>query len=199
MKNISGKYFGFCSPCIFFLYIAVVLSCQNNNKKTLETKTQEEGQIVGKIFQIPDSIQVFAPFEGYLLDSNEMFNSKIRIYSYLNVSCATCLDEIAKWNVIANEAKIYKVPVILILQSKDRYEILKYLIEQKQLKPFAYPFVFDLKKGYFKVNKFLNESERLYTVLTNEKNKILWSGDPIYADSVKNNLLTKLAQLSKKM
>lgn len=168
---------------IIISYFSLVL-CSNflfSCKWTQQDKAEEEKvEIVGigKTLLLPDSLETYKPFQGYLLDSNKMLNAPLKIYSHVNVSCSTCLEDIAKWDKLVKE---YKVPVILICESKDNFELLKYFCEQGDIKGFAFPFFLDLKGQYVKKNTFVYTHAGFKTVLTDQSNKILFAGDPIHS------------------
>lgn len=184
--------------CVLICPIANI-SCQNSHKENNSNHSQNtsERSLQTKKLIIVDDIQVLRVTEEHVLDSSEMFNSPYRVFSYVNVSCATCLDEIKQWNSLAKSLTLYNVPVILYLQSKDRYELLKYLIEKQRLASYSYPFVLDINNNYFKQNSMLNEEKRLYTVLVNIDNEILWIGDPLHSKNDRQKLLQIIENQSK--
>lgn len=186
ISTMYNKTFSFSRFCLSITYLVIcsapIISC-NNNQNTSSNSIQ------GEIFTIIDDVQIFKGPEEHILDSSDMFNSSLRVFSYVNVSCATCLNEIKKWDSLAKSLSRYDTPIILYLQSKDRYELLKYLIEEDRLAPFSYPFVLDTNNNYFIQNSMLNEGKRLYTVLVNKDNEILWTGDPIHSENDQQKLI----------
>jgi len=75
--------------------------------------------------------------------------------------------------------------------------LLKYLIEKQRLASYSYPFVLDINNNYFKQNSMLNEEKRLYTVLVNIDNEILWIGDPLHSKNDRQKLLQIIENQSK--
>lgn len=197
-----NKIFSFSRYCLFITYLLIcsvsTISCQNLRKSdSNNSQTKSNTSIQGQHFNIVDDARIFTDTGDYILDSTDMFNSSLRVFSYVNVSCATCLDEIRNWNSLAKSLAQYNTPIILYLQSKDRYELLKYLIEENRLAPYSYPFVLDINNNYFTQNSILSEEKRLYTVLVNKDNEILWVGDPIHSENDQQTLIQVIADQSK--
>lgn len=200
-KTMYNKAFSFYRYCLFVAYLLIcsvlTISCQNLRKNDSNNSQRKSNiSIEGKNFNIVEDVRIFTDTGNYILDSSDMFNSSLRVFSYVNVSCATCLDEIRNWNSLAKSLAQHNTPIILYLQSKDRYELLKYLIEESRLAPYSYPFVLDINNNYFKQNSMLSEEKRLYTVLVNKDNEILWVGDPIHSENDQQKLIQAIADQS---
>lgn len=169
-----------------------VLSCKD--KVNPEVKIIVENNI-GKKFIIPDSLIAYNPFTNYIADSIGISNASFKIYSKINASCGTCISKINNWNKIANEFKKYGVPVILICQSDENFELIKYFCESGEIESFPYPFFIDKRNELTELNDFMKKVVGFETVLTNRENKIIALGDPlrfekikkIYLDEIKKN------------
>lgn len=197
IRAMYNKIFSLSRFCLFIICSVSALSCQNHQKSNSgNDQSRSNNSIQGEVFTIIDGVEVFTSMEKHILDSSGMFNSSLRVFSYVNVSCATCLNEIKKWDSLAKSLSQYDTPIILYLQSKDRYELLKYLIEDNRLAPFSYPFVLDKNNDYFLQNSMLSEAKRLYTVLVNKDNEILWAGDPIHSENDQQKLTQIIADQS---
>ena len=157
-----------------FFTICSLSNCNIGNKQSSDTALSNKK--IEKFIQ-PDSLITYKPFALTNLDSSEIANSRLKIYSFIDASCSTCLERINNLKLVASEIKNYKIPVILIVQSEDNYELLKYLCEQKNIDKFPYPFYFDVKGQFFVRNKFLSPNRNGHTVLTDKDNNILASGD----------------------
>jgi hypothetical protein len=170
---------------LFYLLIFITLfsNCSSNTKKS---KNINEITNTGKKLMLPDSLVLYKPFNDIIIDSNKIVNSTLKIYSYMNVSCPSCLSSIKEWKNIASELKGYNIPIILICQSEDNYELFKYLCEKKDIAKFPFPFYFDVKNQFFIRNKFLTPNPNTHTVLTDKNNKILVSGDLTLSDKIKD-------------
>jgi len=189
------------SPVFFLqqacmLFILVLFSNCNN--------TGEREQGVNKITNkadtlfLPDSMVVYSPFHKGKLDSAQIANSALKVYSFVDVSCPSCLTNIKNWNKFASTLKEYNVPVILICQSEDNYELLKHLCENKRISEFPFPFYFDVKKQFFALNKLLSPSPNQHTVLTDKNNRILMSGDLTLTETTRKAYLDTIKNLSLK-
>ncbi|HBJ01312.1 MAG TPA: hypothetical protein DDY89_11640 [Lysinibacillus sp.] len=110
---------------------------------------------MGKLYEkadtikLPNNLIVYNPFNRSVLDSNQIANSTFKIYSFIDVSCPSCLTNLQNWNKVASELSKYKVPIILVCQSEDNFELIKYLCEKKDIPEFPFPFYFDDQKQFF--------------------------------------------------
>jgi hypothetical protein len=89
----------------------------------------------------------------------------------------------------------FAVPVILICQSKDNFELIKYFCEQGDVKKFAFPFFLDTKNEFLDKNSFIDESTRFHVILTDSLNKILLFGDPTKSKKVMEQYLNVMKKL----
>ena len=169
-----------------FFTICLLSNCSTGNEQSSDNAFSNKK--IEKFTQ-PDSLIIYKPFALTSLDSNEIANSTLKIYSFIDASCSTCLASINNWKFMASEIKNYKVPVILIVQSEDNYELLKYLCEKKNIDEFPYPFYFDVKGQFFVRNKFLSRNRNGHTVLTDKNNNILASGDMTLSKKVKEQYM----------
>ncbi|MDP3441913.1 MAG: hypothetical protein Q8T08_03550 [Ignavibacteria bacterium] len=176
---------------ILLLCICSVISCKNekNRKKSLESVVEN---CLGKKLILPDSLIVYAPFPNCIADSMDISKASFKIYSHINASCPTCIGDIVLWDSITSDFSKYKVPIILICESKDNFELVKYLHETGGIKSFSYPLFFDRKKEYLTQNKFMNESQHFETVLTDNENNILLLGNPIRSKEMRDMYLKKI-------
>jgi len=104
---------------------------------------------------IPDSLSTYIPLPCYLADSAEMFNANLKVYSHINASCATCVKNIKLWNDVIRVLNEYNVPVILICDSRDNFELIKYIYESGAIEELLYPLFFDYNKDYINKNDFM--------------------------------------------
>lgn len=178
---------------IFVFFVNTTISCQNreNQEKEALLKSVVEN-CLGKKLMIPDSLRIYAPFFNYIADSVQLSNAKYKIYSHINVSCPTCIHDIKLWNNIITDFEKLNVPVILICESDDNYELFKYILETKEIRTFSYPFFFDMKRDFYKQNKFMKESPHFETVLTDRENNILLLENPIRSQEMKAMYLNEI-------
>ncbi len=165
---------------VFIFFVSSTMSCQNREtqEKEAHLKSVVENWLNKKLI-IPDSLTIYAPFLNYIADSVQLSNAKIKIYSHINASCPTCIRDIELWNNIIPNFEKLKVPIILICESDDNFELFKFMCDKREIKSFSYPFFFDLKRAFYKQNKFMKESTHFETVLTDSDNNILLLGNPI--------------------
>lgn len=178
---------------ILIIFATLTISCQNkeNQKREAHLKSVIEN-CLGKKLIIPDSLRIYAPFHNYIADSVQLFNAKFKIYSHINASCPTCVRDILLWNNIIPDFEKLKAPVILICESDDNFDLFKHIIESGEIKSFSYPFFFDLKRDFYRQNKFMKESPQFETVLTDRDNTILLLGNPIRSKEMKDIYLNEI-------
>lgn len=171
---------------MLFACLYSITDCKNKETKAKEASLKSVVEnCIGKKLILPDSLSAYKPFTNYIADGVEMANAAIKIYSHINASCPTCIRDIVLWNSIIPYFSKYKVPVILVCESKDNFELVKYFHESGEIKSFSYPLFFDLKNEYIKSNKFMKESQQFETVLTDKENNILLLGNPIRSKEMK--------------
>lgn len=190
MKTISIR-----SLLNIFYILFICLSCQNSQPLSAYTKMDHsKDSLKTNFFTMPDGIQVYTPFGNYLLDSARLQErSSFKIYSYINGSCPSCIEDITKWRDVVPEFMKFNVPVILIFHSKDNFELIKYLCESKKIEPFPFPFFLDYKEQFYKQNTFLKEfdSEKA-TLLVDKTNKIVVMGNPLHSKKIKEQYYLEL-------
>jgi hypothetical protein len=181
--KIDRKLYG---AIYLFFTISLLTNCNTGNKQSSDIAFNNKKS---EKFTLPDSLITYKPFTLTSLDSNEMANSTLKIYSFIDASCSSCLASINNWKLVASEIESYKIPIILIIQSEDNYELLKYLCEKKNIDNFPFPFYFDVKQQFFVRNKFLNPNRNGHTVLADKDNNILASGDMTLSKKTKEQYL----------
>ncbi|MEJ5995227.1 hypothetical protein WG904_12430 [Pedobacter sp. Du54] len=185
------------SMMLFILSCACLCySCKGKSSLGNAKEGKPEVIGIGKILMLPDSMEVYRPFPNYLLDSGKINQSTLKIYTFINVSCSTCLEDIEKWSRLNSKLRKYNVPIVVICESKDKFEVFKYFCEQGTIKKFPYPFFLDLKNEYVKKNPFVFTHAGFKTLLTNQENKILLAGDPIHFESKEKEYLSVLSKYS---
>ena len=134
----------------------------------------------GKLLILPKHIEIFNPYLPKLPDSSLLSGSKTKIYTLVNASCSTCLLQLKEWDDFeTNINKQKDVQVIVVCESDDNFQLIKYLFESKKMDKIHLPLVLDLDNKFISFNASLLSSEDDLTVLTDSNNKILLSGNPI--------------------
>lgn len=178
------KAFKFFSNFTYLFFTIILFTkCTEENKEAKQTIVYKQHTIL-----LPDSLVIYNPFKTKI-DSTEIAKSPLKIYSFIDVSCPSCLSSFKKWKSFVNQKREFNIPVILICQSEDNYELLKYLCEEKDIPELPVPFYFDTKNQFFKKNKFLNAAPNEHTVLVDENNLVLLKGDPTLSENIKKSYL----------
>lgn len=182
----------------FFLYTGTFLfiSC----KYDIESKSTDpvvemtvKDSLIGKIINLPDSMETYSPNKKDIyLDSAQLFHATFKIFAFINVSCVSCIPDIAKWDSIAPIFMEHGVPVILICDAKDNFEYVKYLFEQKIIRTYRFPLFFDTRNVFYKKNLFIRQDLAHQTVLTDVNNKIIATGSAIYSNEIKEHYLQRI-------
>ena len=149
-------------------------------------------QTLGKKLNLPNELELYEPFSEFIIDSSEIANSKLKIYTHINASCESCISKIKLWNSLAPTFSEYKIKIIIICSSKDNFELINHLIKSGEVEDFAFPLFFDLENKYLNLNGFMNEVEQFETVLTDTENNILLMGNPIYSNEMKDLYLKEI-------
>jgi len=170
---------------ILLIFVAMVInSCnEKHNKKTINSFKAIIDNNLGKKIKLPDSLILHKPF----LNSNNQFASdtKMKVYSHIDASCGTCIESLKAWNNLIPEFNKQKVKVYLICSSDDRFDLLKYYFESKEIDNFSYNLYFDYNNDYLIKNEFMFESRNFETVLVDENGTILVIGNPNYSKKIK--------------
>ncbi|MEN6457037.1 MAG: hypothetical protein ABFD10_22520 [Prolixibacteraceae bacterium] len=174
----------FIKPLTLIVLISSNVSCvnQSQEKKAIESLVQN---CLGRKLLLPDSLVVYSPFNQYFMDSLEITRAYLKVYSYINASCPTCIEDISSWNEITPLFNKNNVPVVLVCGSKDNFELIKYFHETGVINEFSFPLFFDINQQYLVKNNFMKESQHLQTVLVDGENNILLLGNPIHSMRIK--------------
>lgn len=173
-QNLKRRIRAFLYLPYLVASMSLVLSCSNINKNQ-----KNDDPIKNEMLMLPDSLIVYGSFTKKHTDTGLVLPSSFKIYSFIDASCPSCLTDIKNWNKIALEFDRNDVQIILICQSQDNYELLKYLFEKNSLPELSFPLYFDVNNQFFVRNKFLSPAPNHHTVLTDKNNNILVFGDLI--------------------
>lgn len=157
---------------ILLLSFYILTSCTNsinnsNNKKELIKY---------------DSLEIYNPF-NVELEKIKKTNS-FTIITYINVSCASCLAEISKWNTFYKKINKDQTNIEMICYSKDNFEYFKFLCETKQINDTKNIFYLDRKRIFEENNSFLDLKNSDQTVLLNKNNNVLAGGNPLHSAEI---------------
>lgn len=170
--------------CMVGMLCCSIISCKKdevNPKQAALKKVIDKN--LGTELKLPKDLTLYTPFSNYKADSTQIAQADLKIYSHVNTSCGTCVQNITKWNTTALNFSKYNVPVILMCTSKDNFELIRFLCETKEVKSFPYPFFLDAQKDFVDSNGFMREHEHLETVLTDKNGNILVMGNPTHSEN----------------
>lgn len=152
----------------------VFASCSNGNKHS--------DDYLDKTIVFPDDLEIY---NSILQKSDFLSGSKssqLKIFTVINVSCATCILKLDKWESFLSEMKecSRKVLLIPVCTSEDKFEMIKFLFENNRVGKVSYPLLLDSTGSFIKLNKqqFTDDMQGI-AVLTNSDNKVLLTGNPI--------------------
>ncbi|MDI9312513.1 MAG: redoxin domain-containing protein [Limnohabitans sp.] len=165
---------------IFFLLF--VFSC-NQNKKIDAIDTKQ--------INLTDSLEIYNPTKISLTNKKQVLeNPSHKVYTYLNVSCSSCLFELNEWSTIAQKFKELNTEVIFICYSKDKFQYFKYLYEDDQIKRLPFPFLLDSNDIFLRNNSMFKKYELGQVFLTDASGKIILNGNIIHSENLLNKYLT---------
>ncbi len=179
MKNKSIK------NIMILLCVFSIISCdkkQNKAKVNLFKATINNN--LGKKLIVPDSLVLYNPFPSST-KGKVMLNSKLKIYSHIDASCGTCIESLKAWNNLIPKFNKKNIEVILICSSDNKFELLKYYFESKEIENFSHFLFLDYKNYFMNKNTFMTESKNFETVLTDNNGKILLLGNPNFSSKIK--------------
>ena len=172
-------------PWIAAATMAMVFSSCNTAKEKGKTQT----------ILLPAQAEVYNPYGERSANASRLKSPHARIYTAVNVSCATCLLSLENWDHFQTEIAQYHVPVIPICRSKDGFETLKFLFENNKIEKIHLSLILDLKNAFIQQNKGLAGDRDELTVLVDANDQVLLSGDPIYDESTKDKFIKKIQEI----
>jgi hypothetical protein len=142
--------------------IMLQLSCSDDKKKPDE--------ILQTAFI--DSMEVYNVPENF--NTAGYREKPFRLYTCINVSCASCIEKIYIWDSIyLNMKESPKLAFVPIAQTKDNFETFKYLFENETIKNVRIPFFLDGNGEFTSNNQNLIGNRFDFMLLTDSNNKVL--------------------------
>lgn len=143
--------------------------------------------------QAPKNIDFYNQYLSDSLHANITLDTvkQLKLYTTINVSCATCLQKFEKWDrFYAGLGELNKkVAIIPVCYSADKFESLKYLFESKKLPAIKIPLVLDVDNSFVRQNLSLWKKHGDFTVLTDSENNVILIGEPIENEKDKNDFI----------
>jgi hypothetical protein len=164
--------------CCLLLNALLLWSCSH----------QKKGDGEGVKIVMPTNIEVYNPFiadihDQYARDEHKQF----KIYTLINVSCATCLLKLEKWDRFQSQNPGFsKVAIIPVCYSEDHFEQLKFVFENQKISPIRLPLVLD--DSFAIRNKALVNPEN-FTALADAEDHVLLTGRLLGKDNDRKKFL----------
>lgn len=174
---------------VLFVLVALT-SCKNRFEREAESIVKEW---TGKtIVNIPDSNYIV--HNGKTLDTCSLAKSELMIVSYINRSEATsCMLHLHDWEKFISYIDSLtnkQVKCALIANPENKYEFIDILEKYG----FKHPIYIDEKDDFNKANHFPSKMS-FHTFLVDNKNKVIFIGNPINSKGVRESYINLLAEL----
>jgi hypothetical protein len=143
-------------------FVMLQFSCKN--EKQQKTEVLNAASL--------DSMEVYNAPAGF--NTAGYLKKPYRLYTCINVSCASCIEKVNIWDSIyLNLGKSPQVAFIPIAQTKDNFEVFKYLFENGAIKNVQIPFFLDGNNEFTRSNQQLIGNQFDFLLLTDSDNKVL--------------------------
>ena len=183
---------------ILSVFILLFFSCLGGDQEKqtqIKRLTHIVKESIGKKLIVPEGLRIYNP---HLLDvdSTLISQSKVKIYSSLDITCSTCIDIMKQWDAESQKFNEFNVPLIFIARSDDDFFLFKYSYEDTRTIPkFNFPLFLDYKDDFFRQNEFMAHNKSFETVLTNQDNEIILIGNPLSSDEMMSLYLDKINEV----
>jgi hypothetical protein len=173
-------------PAVFLAAFLPILYAYSGSGK-IERKN-DPFLIDTAVIRLPPDFQLYKPSGHPIHDTifSVMNEPKKKIVTYVNVSCSSCLVELAEWAKLATAFAKSNVSVIMVLYSKDNFQYFKYLCEQGSIPAFNIPFILDIKNEFVRYNSSSQDLIAGIPCLVDERNGIILSGDPLHSEKMRD-------------
>ncbi|PZR22449.1 MAG: hypothetical protein DI535_26140 [Citrobacter freundii] len=146
----------------------LLLSC-NNDQQALKSRPKET-----TILNIAalDTVEVYNTPDGF--DAVAYRKKPFRLYTSINVSCASCIAKVNTWDSIYRSmGETPQLALIPVAQTEDNFEVFKYLFENGTIKSVEIPFFMDGNNEFRNSNRQLIGNQFDFLLLTDSTNKVL--------------------------
>lgn len=148
-------------------FVMLQVSCTDKKQKPAETLN---ATVLNTSYL--DSMEVYNVPENF--NAAGYLKKPYRLYTCINVSCASCIEKVYIWDSIClNIGKSPQVAFIPIAQTKDNFEVFKYLFEDSTIKNVRIPFFLDGNSEFTSRNQKLIGNRFDFLLLTDSDNKVL--------------------------
>lgn len=117
---------------LFIAVLLLLLSCKQSPKQ------------LGAVLKVSslDSMEVFNAGSNFNISN---YKSKpYKLFTSINVSCASCIEKVEIWNRIIKNINADKIAFFPIAHTKDNFETFKYLFQSGSIKNVQIPFFLDI-------------------------------------------------------
>lgn len=168
--------------------ILILSSCSNIAKEPSEFVAKQQ-------VALPNDLEVY----NSSLQLNQVTSGKskfqFKIFTAVNTSCATCLAKIEQWEQFSQDAnKCAKTLVVPVCNSKDKFEMLKFLIETKIDRKLNVTLLLDSSNSFQKLNPELASATTGLSVLTDAANSVLFTGNPTETPTDRQRFIDKICE-----
>lgn len=164
----------------YIVIIFLALSCQENTNIS-----QGKGTI-----EIPAKNNLHLYRSGAIVDTSTIIVKKYNIFTYINASCASCLPKFEILNNLYAKIKQKKdISFYCISYSKDNFELLKFLVEDRKINIPKYDIVLHPEKMQEKPEIVAKLN---ITFITDRNLNILYEADLVDHPETFETLIDKL-------
>ncbi len=174
---------------LIFIILLIFFSCRQDREPDKATPAS--------FVRLPGDFEIYNSELGKksFIPGNTGYS--LKLFTTINVSCATCLLNLEKWKLFYKEAtKCNKILLVPVCYTKDNFEILKFLFEEKKISGIEFPLLLDSVGTFTEMNKQFGGETSGMSVITNAANKILFSGNPMDSETVRKRFLEFICNFS---
>ena len=173
---------------LLWLILGITLSCSNISQNTSRASQ--------KRIKLPENFEIYNSELKKTEFAAGNKNFPLRIFTTINVSCATCIQKLAEWEKFQKEVKhCTKLLLVPVCVSKDKFELIKYLFENNKVGELNFPLLLDSSQTFGTLNKRFADVMSGISVLTNADNEVLLTGNPIENKADRIKFLDRICNL----
>lgn len=163
------------------LLILVVTGCSQTQKGEMPKKNEKlQTELDKKISKRLDLIDSLKTYQIDKLVPTPQKSMKNKIVTYIDGTCSSCVKELFVWDKLMSEEAFKKFDFIFYIKAYNLKSLAMILKEVE----FKHPYKLDLSDAFYTVNK-LSDSKSYQSFLINNKDTIVYIGNPIYNEDIK--------------
>lgn len=121
-------------------------------------------------------------------------DGKVKVVTFINADCSSCIEDLKEWTLFVNKADMNKVRFIFLIRSNYGNTTFENLNTNKI--DFDLPYFYDNNDSLFTLNK-ISEDKLFQTFLLDEQNKVKLIGNPIGHKRLSDLYLKEIQQTIK--